>query len=366
MYILPQNEVICTLPQNEVNKTVQPQNEVIMSILPQNGVYKTILHQNEMLKSVTANWQLSYNLTIIHVKTFRFCALILSHGVEYIIRISMESFHHISKMYAWSLSENQTFVKFRCKLIGLFVKQSFCSKHDFAVCVYELYLASSWHLRKFISDKQPNFNVQIRENQSSRLTEFEFYGGGQALIFSMDELLPYALTDLSVPQYKFIQCVKICHKQSPVLADDEILCKIPLNALAPKLTIKYAKKISMLHDIFMPSKIQLKNAQTLLKRHKCQCGDFVSIFKPHVVVPNSNRQKTWYQNHKEQRAEYNMQPEYQASHRKSAHKSYWAKKDVEFPPDPPSTDLCQKIVSDFCADTSPDVFEVAGCAVCGK
>ena len=35
-------------------------------------------------------------------------------------------------------------------------------------------------------------------------------------------------------------------------------------------------------------------------------------------------------------------------------------------PDPSSTDLYQKVVSDFCADTSPDVFEVAGCAVCGK
>ena len=50
-----------------------------------------------------------------------------------------------------------------------------------------------------------------------------------------------------------------------------------------------------------------------------------------------------------------MQPEYQASHRKSAHKSYWSKKDVEFPPDPPSTDLCQKIVS-----------EETGCTVCWK
>ena len=206
----------------------------------------------------------------------------------------MESFHHVSKMYAWSLDENQTSVKFRCKLIGLFVKQSSFSKHDFAVCVYKLYLASSWHSRNFISDKQPNFNVQIRENHSSRLTEFELYGG-QALIFSMDELLPYALTDLSEPQYKFIQCVKICDNQNPVLADDEILCKIPLNALAPKFTIKYAKEILMLHDMFMPSKIQLKNAQTLLKEHKCQCGDFVSIFKPHVVVSNSQYQKSWYQ-----------------------------------------------------------------------
>ena len=112
-------------------------------------------------------------------------------------------------------------------------------------------------------------SIYRSETQSSRLTEFEFYGGGQALIFSMDELLPYALTDLSVPQYRLIQCVKICHKQSPVIADDEILCKIPLNSLAPKLTIKYAKKISMLHDMCMPSKFRLNNTRTLLKRHKC-------------------------------------------------------------------------------------------------
>jgi hypothetical protein len=39
---------------------------------------------------------------------------------------------------------------------------------------------------------------------------------------------------------------------------------------------------------------------------------------------------------------------------------------VKFPPLPPSAKLCQNIVSDFCADTSPDVFEEVGCAVCGK
>ena len=102
----------------------------------------------------------------------------------------------------------------------------------------------------------------------------------------MDELLPYALTDLSEPQYKFLQCVKIFNKQIPVLADDEIRCKIPISVLALKVTIKCAKEISMLHDIFMPSKIQLKDAQILLKEHKCQCGDFMSVFKPRTVTSN--------------------------------------------------------------------------------
>ena len=39
-------------------------------------------------------------------------------------------------------------------------------------------------------------------------------------------------------------------------------------------------------------------------------------------------------------------------------------KDVKYPPSQPSTDLCQKIVSKFYADTAPEVFEEVGCAVC--
>jgi hypothetical protein len=66
----------------------------------------------------------------------------------------------------------------------------------------------------------------------------------------------------------------------------------------------------------MPYKIQLKNAQILLKEHKCQCGEFMAVFKPHKVALNSQRQKTWYQNNKEKCAEYNKQPESQAYNKK--------------------------------------------------
>jgi len=41
-------------------------------------------------------------------------------------------------------------------------------------------------------------------------------------------------------------------------------------------------------------------------------------------------------------------------------KYYWFKKF------PPSAKLCQNIVSFICAETSPDLFEESGCAVCGK
>jgi len=190
---LPQNEVyLSTQPQNEVFRIVLPQNgvfilpqnEVFTSTLPPNGVFKTVQLQNEVFKPVTAHCQMFCNLKIIldfvldvQVKSFRFCTWILLHCMEklgLVIRISMESLQHVLKMYAWSLSENQASIKFRCRLIELFLKKSLFRKHDFAICVYKLYLdsqkPSSWHLRLF-SDKQTNFGIQIRENHPSRLLE---------------------------------------------------------------------------------------------------------------------------------------------------------------------------------------------------
>jgi hypothetical protein len=64
----------------------------------------------------------------------------------------------------------------------------------------------------------------------------------------------------------------------------------------------------------------LKNVQILLQDHKCQCDEFLSVFKPYKVGSNAEHQQTWYQNHKSQRAEYNKRPEYQESHKKSQKK----------------------------------------------
>jgi hypothetical protein len=73
---------------------------------------------------------------------------------------------------------------------------------------------------------------------------------------------------------------------------------------------------------------------------------------------------------KEKCAEYNKHHyskcEYQESRKKTSRKHYWYKKDVKFPPPPPSAELCLNIMSDFCADTSPEVFEETGCTICGK
>ena len=54
---------------------------------------------------------------------------------------------------------------------------------------------------------------------------------------------------------------------------------VPVGILAPKLTLVTAKKLAVLHNMHMPSKILLQNAQILLGEHKCQtCDDVLAVF----------------------------------------------------------------------------------------
>jgi hypothetical protein len=71
---------------------------------------------------------------------------------------------------------------------------------------------------------------------------------------------------------------------------------VPLNILAAKLTLKAAKEPANLHNMYMPSKILLQNAQILLQNHKCEtCEDLLAAFKPYKVVSNMEHQQTWCQ-----------------------------------------------------------------------
>src|ERR1700691_6191245 len=404
--LLPQSEVFGSqnviLPQNEVYKTiVLPQIEVFGSVLPQNEVFRTVLLQNEafeidlpqhevntsvllqggIFRVVIVNWQLSNEVKAVidfvlnlRVKSIKILTSTLVNGVKklgWTIRILLESLQHVLKMYTWSLSENQTSVQFRCRLIELLLKRSLFRKHEFPICVYKVYHnyqnLGFWHLKIF-SNYKSNSHTHVGEDDSQKSTTFQFYGGGKSLIFSSDELRPYTSDDIHGQQYQFLQCIKKNNKQTLDPNDGNVLCNMPLNVLVPKLTLKSAKELANLHDMYMPSKILLKNAHILLENHKCEtCPDLLAIFKPYKTASNAEYQQTWYQKNKEKRAKYKKQlaekSEYQESNRKYAHKHYWSKKDEKFPPNPPSTDLCQQIVSDFCADPSPEVFEESCCAV---
>jgi len=382
-FTLPQNEVM--LPQNEVAKITLPQNEVM---LPQN---KVILGQIKCLKSEilfkrVQNILSKLNLVMTQsVKIFRKLMLPIMHGGKaflWAIRIAPECFQNVLKMYVLLLAENQVSIRFRCRLTALFLKRSFFRKHDFSAMVNKLvysvqrsliYSNSSWGS---IFTCRKSFNHEVVDESLKMPSTYKFYGGGPSLVFSSDELLPYATTDLHEKQYKFLQCVKTEDKQTHI-SDDEtvILCAVPLSILAPKLTMKCMKDLATLHQIYISSKTSAKNAQMLLQNHQChKCDSYICLFKPYKVQSNAQCQQNWYKKlepdektvHLAKKAKYKASSKYQEKNSEKHKADYWTKKEAKFPPAPPSADLCQKIVSDFCADTSPEVFEEAGCAVCGK
>ena len=237
----PQKEVYrITPPQNEVNRITPPQNEVYSTALPQNevlrfvlipsgvfnvgrsssNVFKTVLTQcvvlkfvppqNGVFKFIFANCQLSNQIKTVMFKGFKLSSLTLIHAGEKLswsIRILLERLQHVLNMYTWSLSENHTSVRFRCRLIGLLMKRYLFRKHDFAAYVdrlhHEYQILCFWHLKIFSSDRN-NSHTHIREKDSEKSTRFHFYGGGKALLFSSDELQPYASADLHEQQYQFL------------------------------------------------------------------------------------------------------------------------------------------------------------------
>src|ERR1700691_6070802 len=203
------------------------------------GVLAPVLPQNEVFKIVAVNCQLSNRVkTIINfvfnlgVKSFKILTSTLMHGGEklaWTIRILLESLQHVLKMYTWSLSENLASVQFRCRLIGLLLKQSLFRKHDFAILVHkachDYQNLCFWPLNAFLKYKKDSHTYIKKELGKS--TRYQFLGGGKALLFSSDELLAYASTDLLEQQYQFLRCVKKDDKQILDLDNGNVLCSVP-------------------------------------------------------------------------------------------------------------------------------------------
>src|SRR6202042_3108042 len=199
--VLPQSEVFGSqnmiLPQNEVFRTVLLQNEAFEIILPQNEVNIYVLPQGGIFRVEMVNWQLSNEVKAVidfvlnlGVKSIKILTSTLVNGVKkmgWTIRILLESLQHVLKMYTWSLSENQTSVQFRCRLIGLLLKQSLFRTHNFDVLVYKLYHnhqnACIWNFYFFPQYKNGS-HAHIRDEHTKKSTRYQFHGGGKALLFS--------------------------------------------------------------------------------------------------------------------------------------------------------------------------------------
>jgi hypothetical protein len=134
---LPQNEVYIELPSLIMRYIkpprlimrymfTQPHNEVYKTTLPHNEVYEIVLPQIEVVSNYLPQPEMN-NTDLSQMGCSKLQLLIEFAGI----------LQHVLKMYTWSLSENQASIQFKCRLIGLYLKQSLFRKHDFAVCVYK-------------------------------------------------------------------------------------------------------------------------------------------------------------------------------------------------------------------------------------
>jgi hypothetical protein len=115
--------------------------------------------------------------------------------------------------------------------------------------------------------------------------------------------------------------LNVSRQQINTLIESAVLCTVPLNILAPKLTMKCIKDLASLHQIFIPARTLVKDAQMLLQEHKCdKCDDFICLFKPYKVQSNTQCQQNWYEKlssdkktaHLAEKAKYKASSEYQA------------------------------------------------------
>jgi len=132
----------------------------------------------------------------------------------------------------------------------------------------------------------------------------------------------------------FLRCIKKKEKQTLDIIDGDMLCRVPLTILVPKLTLTSTKALANLHDMYMPSKILAVNARILLENHKCEtCPDLLALFRPYKIASSAERQKIWYEKNKEKRAEYNERryptSEYRENNKTLSQKHYWSKKKRE-------------------------------------
>jgi len=152
-----------------------------------------------------------------------------------------------------------------------------------------------------------------------------------------------------------------------VSGEKYILCNIPLSVIADILTSSQANEIAKVHNLHGLSRNSLAEKRAAVKSHTCTkiCTQCFTLFQAVKKNQKSIRQQNAKVKKLSALPKVGKRSSLKSSRAVRNHK-YYTRKDVKFPPSPPSKRLMHKIISGFCDDTHPSKFEEAGCAVCGQ
>jgi hypothetical protein len=182
------------------------------------------------------------------------------------------------------------------------------------------------------------------------------YGGGRQHEFSQLEVKPYiTLGNYSnSAAFVFVGHVNSLGQAAYPIAQNFIHTNIPLRDIIHHLPVKVALKIARLHHLEIGSHVAKSEICRAFEDHDCcYCHQYLTVFA--LVDSNPTRRRIQRAEKKSENLK-NMKPDEFSK----------LPDTTPFPPPPVDNDLSQKIINDFCIDSSPSAMEEAGCAVCGQ
>jgi hypothetical protein len=217
-----------------------------------------------------------------------------------------------------------------------------------------------------------HWDPSLKQTQSTNL----HIGGGitEKSILTYNLLKSYVLGLPSFcsddARYKYISHLS-CQEAMSIVKNNTtyLVCRIPLEGIAPYLTLGQAKAIAKIHSVFVPYRAPLSIVLDMLVKHQCStlCYDNVFMFKPASVQKKCL--KAQVDTKKYHISELKRRQTHAFKQKRSAEnkKAYIRTKEINdmFSPTAPDKSLLHKIINAFCKDTHPSKFQEAGCAVCG-
>ncbi|KAF8802937.1 hypothetical protein BYT27DRAFT_7110922 [Phlegmacium glaucopus] len=182
------------------------------------------------------------------------------------------------------------------------------------------------------------------------------YGGGRQHEFSALEVEPYITAGYGFNcecTFKFVDHVDSLGRLAYPITQNWIHANIPLPNILPYLSVRVALKIACLHHLQIGSHVPKSEICRIFEGHNCiSCNLYSTVFA--IVDSKAVRCR--------QREAGKLVDNSSASHVTDGN----LPNTTLFPLPPVNPELSQKIINDFCADSSPSAMEEAGCAVCGQ
>ena len=218
---------------------------------------------------------------------------------------------------------------------------------------YQSSTCSAWNF-----SLQPLYGVHECSSDSLNLSKPHniviHTGGGRAHLFPYNEVIPHAMHTLDSykPSSVFSYVDHVHHTSAPLFCVDDgyVIATVPFQNFIPHISVSAAMKIARHHKIPIGSHVPKNQLMGYFADHNCpNCTEFVSVF-----LVKGLKDTTHDKSNKVIHSE-NM-PTLPSEDINSA----------DFPPPPLTPSLTNKIITDFCNDCTPNMFQEAGCAICGQ